>query len=167
MAPLPANGHGGAENALSPSAGLSAGRGRKRQAAKHDVEYGDVRSHGVQREHGGASAASIGELGGSNTIRLGECPPIVGGDDEEEDTDVYIRTVCPVGALDDSTQSQYVPHLIKIPAGALPPGGLELWLPVEEEELERAQAVRCKVCGRKFEITRDQAELPDELPSLS
>ena len=71
-------------------------------------------------------------------------PPTDDGGDYEM-TDVYIRRTCPSAVL---------PHLVRVPTGALPPQGTD-WVKVPEEELERAQKVQCTKCESVLIIARD------------
>ena len=71
-------------------------------------------------------------------------PPTDDGGDYEM-TDVYIRRTCPSADL---------PHLVRVPTGALPPQGTD-WVKVPEEELERAQKVQCTKCESVLIIARD------------
>jgi hypothetical protein len=77
-------------------------------------------------------------------------PPTDDGGDYEM-TDVYIRRTCPSADL---------PHLVRVPKGAVPPQGTD-WVQVPEEELEKRKTVQCTQCERVLLLARDHGAAVD------
>ena len=77
-------------------------------------------------------------------------PPTDDGGDYEM-TDVYIRRTCPSADL---------PHLVRVPKGAVPPQGTD-WVQVPEEELVKRKTVQCTQCERVLLLARDHGAAVD------
>jgi hypothetical protein len=115
----------------------------------------------VPASSSGTAAASV-RAAGKEAIRrsnqpmagdLGDGAGMLADDREgnydcaEEQAEVYIRTECP---------GRVHPHLIHVPEGSNMEE--EMWWRIPEDELKKAETVKCTGCDRPILITRDEAE---------
>jgi hypothetical protein len=137
-----------------------AARGPRRPPADSSVSAVSSVTSGGDRSGADSSVSavsSVNQFRPTDAARLDQTshctevgPPTDDGSDYEM-TDVYIRRTCPSADL---------PHLVRVPKGAVPPQGTD-WVQVPEEDLERAQTVQCTQCESVLLLARDHGAAVD------
>ena len=114
-------------------------------------------ARGLRRPPADSSVSSVNQFRPADAAWLDQTshctevgPPTDDGGDYEM-TDVYIRRTCPSADL---------PHLVRVPKGAVPPQGTD-WVQVPEEELEKRKTVQCTQCERVLLLARDHGAAVD------